>query len=98
MTSTPARPARPWALLGAGTAAPAACAGPLLAVLGGVGALSAIGALWMPALAITAAAAAIGLVVVRRRRRRAACSTAPAKADLGMPSLRPPDHGPTAPR
>ncbi|MEV6593145.1 hypothetical protein [Streptomyces acidicola] len=51
MTTTPpsSRPSRPWSAFGAGAAAVAACAvcceGPLLAVLGGIGVTSAIGAL-----------------------------------------------------
>ncbi|PYC87668.1 hypothetical protein C7C46_03600 [Streptomyces tateyamensis] len=76
------------------------CAGPLLAVLGAVGAASAIGALWLPGLAFLAAAALAALVVVRgrRRRRAAACSTAPAAVDLGMPALGPPDGDTTTSR
>ncbi|EMF52984.1 hypothetical protein GTY82_33365 [Streptomyces sp. SID5476] len=65
------------------------CAGPLLALLGGIGITSAIGALWMPVLAVLAVAAAAGILVVRRRRRAAACRTTPAPADLGMPTVRP---------
>ncbi|MPY52299.1 hypothetical protein FPZ41_28495 [Streptomyces sp. K1PN6] len=63
------------------------CAGPLLAVLGGIGVTSAIGALWMPVLAVLAVAAGIGVLVVRRRRRTTACRTVPARADLGMPTV-----------
>ncbi|MYS95939.1 hypothetical protein GTY58_01190 [Streptomyces sp. SID5469] len=66
------------------------CAGPILAVLGGIGVTSAIGALWMPALAVLAVAAGLGVLVVRRRSRAASCRTAPAPADLGMPTLGPP--------
>ncbi|MPY32932.1 hypothetical protein FNH09_17170 [Streptomyces adustus] len=62
------------------------CAGPLLAVLGGIGVTSAIGALWIPVLAVLAAAAAAGFLVVRRRRA-AACRPGPARADLGMPTI-----------
>jgi steroid delta-isomerase-like uncharacterized protein len=40
------------------------CADPLLAVLGGIGVTSAIGALWMPVLAVLAVAAGLGVVVV----------------------------------
>ncbi|MEV4558211.1 hypothetical protein AB0K51_14645 [Kitasatospora sp. NPDC049285] len=102
MTRTPARASKPWGLLGTGTAAVAACAvccaGPRLAALGGVGVLSAIGALWVPGLAVLAAVAVTALVVVRRRRRAAACSTGPAKADLGMPSLGPPGGSDTTVR
>ncbi|MGW6605783.1 hypothetical protein [Streptomyces sp. NPDC055036] len=49
MSSSSSRPSRPWGTLDAGVAAVAACAvccaGPLLAVLGGIGITSAIGAL-----------------------------------------------------
>ncbi|GAA0658792.1 hypothetical protein GCM10010193_06930 [Kitasatospora atroaurantiaca] len=86
MTTTSPRPSRPWGALGAGTAAVAACAvccaGPVLAVLGGIGITSAIGAMWMPALAV---AAGLGVLVLRRRRRTASCRTGPVPADLGMP-------------
>ncbi|MFF4963221.1 hypothetical protein ACFY2Z_40855 [Streptomyces sp. NPDC001222] len=92
MSPSSSRPFRTWGTLGAGAAALAACAvccvGPLLAVLGGIGVTSAIGALWMPALAVPAVAAGVGFFVVRRRR--AVCRTTPARADLGMPSVGPP--------
>lgn len=104
-TSSPSPgPSRPWGALGAGAAAVAACAvccaGPLLAVLGGVGFASAVGALWMPVLAVLAVAAGLGVFLVRRRRRNAACRTAPAPADLGMPTIGPlPDEsGPASSR
>ncbi|MFC9679031.1 hypothetical protein [Streptomyces sp. NPDC056948] len=93
MSSSSPRPSRSWGTLGAGAAAVAACAvccaGPLLAVLGGVGITSAIGAWWMPVLAVGAAAAAAGFFLVRRWRRAAACRSAPARADLGMPTIGP---------
>ncbi|WP_328688120.1 hypothetical protein OHA74_53140 [Streptomyces phaeochromogenes] len=93
-------PSRPWGLLGAGAAAVAACAvccaGPLLAVLGGAGFASALGALWMPVLAVLAVAAGLGMLLIRQRHRNAACTTAPALADLGMPTIgpRPDETGP----
>ncbi|MYU11716.1 hypothetical protein GTZ78_13650 [Streptomyces sp. SID8361] len=65
------------------------CAGPLLAVLGGVGLASAVGALWIPGLAASAVVSGLGVLMVRRRRRRAACRTAPARTDLGMPTVGP---------
>ncbi|MET8181439.1 hypothetical protein [Streptomyces sp. NPDC005336] len=68
------------------------CAGPLLALLGGIGITSAISALWMPVLAVLAVAAGLGVLAVRRRRRTAACGTAPAPADLGMPTVGPPSR------
>jgi hypothetical protein len=98
--STPSspRPSRPWGTLGAGAAAVAACAlccaGPLLAVLGSIGVTSAIESLWMPALAVPAAAAGLGVLLVVRRRS-AACRTVPATADLGMPTIGP-GHRPHA--
>ncbi|MEU8592046.1 hypothetical protein AB0C59_34520 [Streptomyces sp. NPDC048664] len=92
-TSSPRR-SRPWGTLGAGAAAVAACAvccaGPVLAVFGSVGVASAIGALWMPALAVLAVAAGLGFLLVRHRRRTTSCPTVPARADLGMPTLGPP--------
>lgn len=97
MTASTSRPSRPWGTLGAGAAALAACAvccaGPILAVLGGIGATSAIGAFWVPALALLAVAAGLGFLVIRRRRRTASCRTAPAQADLGLPTLGPPPGG-----
>ncbi|MFF3617337.1 hypothetical protein [Streptomyces sp. NPDC002580] len=94
MTTPASRPSRAWGTLGAGAAAVAACAvccaGPILAVLGSIGVTSAIGALWMPALAVLTVAAGLGVFVVRRRRRRVSCHTAPAWADLGMPAFGPP--------
>lgn len=93
MTTPSSRPSRLWGMLGAGAAAFAACvvccAGPLLAVLGGVGVASAVGALWMPVLAVLTAATTVAFLVVRRRRRAAACRTTPARADLGMPTVGP---------
>ncbi|MET7986631.1 hypothetical protein [Streptomyces sp. NPDC005281] len=92
MTASSPRRFRPWGTLGAGAAAACAvcCAGPLLAVLGGMGLTSAVGALWMPALAILTVAAGLGVLVVRHRRRRASCRAEAAPADLGMPTLGPP--------
>lgn len=88
------RSSRPWAAAGTGALAVAACAacciGPLLAVLGGIGAASAIGAVWMPALAVVTVAALTGLVWMLRRRRATACGTGNTTADLGMPTVRPP--------
>ncbi|MET8450972.1 hypothetical protein [Streptomyces sp. NPDC005209] len=94
MTASSPRPSRPWGTLGAGAAALAACAvccaGPILAVLGGIGVTSAIGALWMPVLAVLSVAAGLGALVVRHRRRTTSCHMAPPPADLGMPTLGPP--------
>ena len=103
MTTTPSsRSSGPWGVLGTGAAAVAACAvccaGPLLAVLGGIGVTSVIGALWMPVLAVLAVAAAVGFAVVRRRRKRDACRPTPAPADLGMPTVVAPPRDSAAPR
>ncbi|MBL1082251.1 hypothetical protein JK359_09685 [Streptomyces actinomycinicus] len=65
------------------------CAGPLMAVLGGLGVASAIGALWMPALAVLIVAAGLAALVVRHRRRTTSCHRAPAPVDLGMPTAGP---------
>lgn len=67
--------------------------GPLLALLGGVGAASALGAVWIPALAVLAAAALVGVVWVVRRRRTEACKTETGVVDLGMPTPAPADTG-----
>ncbi|WP_262418172.1 hypothetical protein [Streptomyces sp. SP2-10] len=90
MTTSSPRPPR-WGALGAGAAAVAACAmccaGPLLAVLGGIGVTSAIASLWLPVLAVPAVVAGIVALVLRRRRETAACRTASTRADLGMPAI-----------
>ncbi|QNE23232.1 hypothetical protein F1D05_30045 [Kribbella qitaiheensis] len=63
------------------------CAGPLLAVLGGLGAASLVGAVFWPVLGLVAVTAAVGVVwIMRRRHRPAACTTEAGPADLGMPS------------
>jgi hypothetical protein len=84
------RSSRKWSFIGTGAVAVAACAvcciGPVLAVLGGVGAAAAIGAVWIPSLAVVAAAAVVGLVWLLRRRRAAACRTEQGVVDLGMPT------------
>ncbi|MGW5276936.1 hypothetical protein ACWEQP_31240 [Streptomyces sp. NPDC004044] len=90
-TPSPSRPSGPWSTVLAGLAAVAACAvccaGPLLAVLGGIGLTSAVLAFWIPALAVSAAVAGLAFVLIRRRRRSAACSTdEKGLVDLGMPT------------
>ncbi|MBT2456825.1 hypothetical protein J7E98_19155 [Streptomyces sp. ISL-86] len=71
----------------------ACCIGPILAFLGGLGVLSAAGALWIPAMAaITVLALAAMAWVLHRRRRAAACATAPGPVDLGLPTP-PPSAG-----
>ncbi|MBT2511278.1 hypothetical protein J7I98_36770 [Streptomyces sp. ISL-98] len=67
------------------------CIGPLLSVLGGIGAASAIGAVWVPALAVVAVVALMGVVWVLRRRRAAVCETERGVVDLGMPTPAPSD-------
>ena len=62
------------------------CAGPLLALLGGLGAASEVEAIWVPALALLAVVAVVALVVVRRRRRVSACASAPGPVELGLPT------------
>ncbi|MET8747451.1 hypothetical protein [Streptomyces sp. NPDC004728] len=82
---------RPWGTVVAGVAAVAACAvccaGPLLAVLGGIGAASALASVWVPALAVVTVAAVVGAFVVHRRRRAAACRSTADPVDLGLPSV-----------
>ena len=79
---------RPWQVAGAGVVALGACAvccaGPVLAVLGGLSIASLAGAVWIPALAVVAVIALVGMVWVLRKRRRAT-STEP--VDLGMPAV-----------
>jgi hypothetical protein len=80
---------RPWRVVGAAAVALGACAvccaGPVLAVLGGLSIASLAGAVWLPALAIVAAVALVGMVWVLRKRRRATCATTTGPVDLGMP-------------
>ncbi|MFJ8978746.1 hypothetical protein [Streptomyces sp. NPDC102282] len=82
---------RPWGTVGAGIAAVAACAvccaGPLLALLGGLGTASALASFWVPALAVVAVAAAVGAYVLHRRRRAAACARTTGSVDLGLPAV-----------
>jgi hypothetical protein len=87
--------------IGAGVAALAACAlccaGPLLALLGGVGLLSAAGAVFIPVLAILALAAAVGVIWLLRRRRAAACRIPAGVVELGTPTLPPARQPPPIP-
>ena len=66
-------------VLGLGVAAcVACCAGPILAVLGGVS-LAGIASTWLIGASglIVAAMAAVGFVLVRRRQTHASCATDP---------------------
>ncbi|WP_330324555.1 hypothetical protein [Streptomyces pseudovenezuelae] len=101
MTTKPSsgQPSSGKSVLGAGLLAAVACAvccaGPLLAVLGGIGAASVIGAIWIPALALGGVAAASAAVWVHRRRKRAsACQVQPGRVDVGMPARIPSGSGP----
>ncbi|MFJ5900528.1 hypothetical protein ACIQFZ_35070 [Streptomyces sp. NPDC093064] len=89
--SSSSRRPRPWGTVGAGLAAVAACAvcctGPLLALLGGIGAASALASFWVPALAAVAVATAVGAFLLHRRRRAAACDSARGPVDLGLPTV-----------
>ncbi|MFD4764233.1 hypothetical protein ACFWOJ_37090 [Streptomyces sp. NPDC058439] len=89
--SSSSRRPRPWGTVGAGLAAVAACAvccaGPLLALLGGIGAASALASFWVPALAVVTGAATVGAYVLHRRRRAAACETTAGPVDLGLPAV-----------
>lgn len=69
------------------------CAGPLLAVLGGIGIASMVGAFWLPALLVVAALATLGILIeVRRRRHASACPSRTGPIDLAAPTLRSRDH------
>ncbi|WP_326793831.1 hypothetical protein OHA79_51305 (plasmid) [Streptomyces sp. NBC_00841] len=101
MTTKPSsgRPSSDKSVLGAGLLVVAACAvccaGPLLAVLGGIGAASVIGAIWIPALAVVAVAAVVAALWVHRRRRQAsACRSGPGPVDVAMPTRIPSDRDP----
>lgn len=81
-------------MLGAGALAALACAacciGPILGLLGAVGTASAIGAFWIPALAVFTVLALAGTLWVLRRRRRSACRTEQSTlVDLGFPTQAP---------
>lgn len=70
------------------------CAGPLLAVLGGIGTAGLIGAFWLPALLLVAVLAGVGVAFeLRRRRRAAACQPAQVgPVDLDTPTMINHDH------
>jgi hypothetical protein len=80
--------------VGAGLLACAACcAGPLLAIAGGVGIASAVGAVWVPILSVAAALAAIALTVLLVRRHRATTCDVPAATSPASVSV---DDGATS--
>jgi Flp pilus assembly protein TadB len=68
----------------------ACCAGPVLAVLGGLTIASIAAAVWIPPLSALAIAAATATIWVLRRRRTVARhspdAVLPATVDLGMPT------------
>lgn len=73
-------------LVAAVVACSVCCAGPLLAVLGGLGVALSIGAIWIPVLAIVAAVPLVlSLQVWRRRSSRRRRAAGPVQ--LGMPSI-----------
>lgn len=82
------RRARRWSVTG-GAAVVAACAlccaGPLFAILGSIGIASAVGAIWLPGLAVLTVVAAIGVVWLRRRRRASICPVRP--VDVALPTI-----------
>ncbi|WP_460650003.1 hypothetical protein [Kribbella endophytica] len=91
------RTRRGWGLVGAVAAALGACAvccaGPLLAVLGGLSIASLAASVWVPALAVVAVVAGGVIVVVLRRRRRASCAVPAQTVDLGLPVRGPEQDG-----
>jgi hypothetical protein len=62
------------------------CAGPVLAVLGGLSIASLAGAAWVPILAVVAVLTLLGVVWVLRIRRRSACAASSGPVELGMPA------------
>ncbi|WP_185730737.1 hypothetical protein [Rhodococcus sp. 3A] len=97
MTATGRPGAARWKAAGLGVAAVGACAvccaGPILSVLGGLTAAFAVGAVWVPALAVVAlvAAVALGWTLRHRRSAPASCPPPPAPAapaaDLPIPTI-----------
>ena len=83
------RTSRPCGGIGAGAAVLGAClvccAAPVLSVLGGIAALSAVAAVWIPALAVLTVLAGAAGIWIWRRQRAAACASPAAPVDLGMP-------------
>lgn len=68
----------------------ACCAGPLLALVGGVGAASFLGAYWIPGLlAITAVAGIIVTVLLVRRARAKACQLPADRISVELLATRP---------
>lgn len=65
------------------------CAGPVFAVLGGIGVLAFVGAVWIPPLLALAVVATAGMFWVLRHRRESACSTTSGPVEIGMPRRRP---------
>jgi type VI protein secretion system component VasK len=61
------------------------CAGPLLAVLGGLGAAFSVGAVWVPALGLAAAVIFMAALVLWRARRITRRLQAPIPVQLGLP-------------
>lgn len=86
-------------------AAVLACAGPLLAIVGSVGAASLLGAYWIPGLLVIAVLAGIVVTVLLVRRHRAkACRLPASRVDVDIQPARTRDDepalsgsGPTAP-
>jgi hypothetical protein len=61
----------------------ACCAGPLLAIVGSIGAASLLGAYWIPALLVVAVLAGIAVTVLLVRRHRAkACRIPASRVDV----------------
>lgn len=68
----------------------ACCAGPLLALVGGVGAASLVGAYWIPGLlAIAALAGIIVTVLLIRRARAKACQLPAQRTSVELLTTRP---------
>jgi len=78
------------AVIGAAVLACAACcAGPLLAIVGSVGAASLLGAYWVPGLLVVAVLAGIVVTVLLVRRHRAkACGLPASRIDVKIQPAR----------
>lgn len=95
--SKPAKTKNGFGIVGVGAAACfACCAGPILAILGGVTMAGVAGTMFVGAASlIIAVAAAVADLVVRRRRQAAACALAAAPVPVTVTAKPAPSDAPT---